>query len=122
MIGTPELAAACATHRPLVGKLVRYVHRRDVVPQLPPTLAGRFAHFGAEYQYRGPPGGERWQSGPPTPQMGRVLDLLLTPLSFLTGQIRALHDVPFRASIQDHLPHHYIATLTPPGVRTEYGD
>jgi hypothetical protein len=30
--------------------------------------------------------------------------------------------VPFRYSLDDHLPHHYIAALTPPGVASEFGD
>jgi hypothetical protein len=30
--------------------------------------------------------------------------------------------LPFPYQLDDHLPQHYITALTPPGVRSEFGD
>lgn len=123
MIGTPALAEACEGHPFLGQNVLRYLYASDVVPQLPPTASGPFAHFGPEYQYerRGAEG--RWKhNGQPTRQLSNLLELVTSPISFLARQVRLFRNVPFRASVYDHLPHHYIAALTPPGVRSEFGD
>lgn len=120
MIGTPELAAACDGDPDLREKVIRYVYRQDVVPHLPPRDTGRFAHFGREYRYDGSWPWDR--SDRPTPQLGYTAQIVEAPLSAVARQFPLLRNVPFRYSGDDHLPHHYVSALTPPGVPTEFGD
>lgn len=123
MIGTPALAEACDAHPFLGHNVLRYLYGNDVVPQLPPTASGDFAHFGPEYQYQRKGSEGRWKhNSDPTSQLPNLLELVSLPISFLARQLRLTRNLPFRASIYDHLPHHYIAALTPPEVRTEFGD
>lgn len=123
MVGTPELARACAEHPFLGTNVLRYLYGSDIAPQVPPTASGAFAHFGPEYQYKGRGDDARWEHNDlPTKQLSNLLELVTTPLSFLARQVPVFRNVPFRASIYDHLPHHYITALTPPGVRSEFGD
>ncbi len=44
------------------------------------------------------------------------------PAVFLARQFKLTRNVPFHASVNDHLPQYYITALTPPGVRSEFGD
>jgi hypothetical protein len=123
MVGSPELAAACDGHPTLGRDVIRYVYGNDVIPQLPPAFAGKFAHFGAEYRHKGPRSGGRWvRSAQPTKQLRQLLHLLSAPLAFFARQIRATRDVKFRASFYDHFPRRYITALTPAGKSTEFGD
>ena len=123
MIGTPALAEACDGHPFLGHNVLRYLYGHDVVPQLPPTASGDFAHFGPEYQYERKGDEGRWKhNDQPTGQLPNLLELVSIPISFLARQLRLSRNLPFRASIYDHLPHHYIAALTPPDVRSEFGD
>ncbi len=123
MIGDPTFAAACEK---ALGKMVfRYIHAHDVVVALPPKISGPFGHFGEEYQlFRTSDG--KWKppqhNAEPTGQVGRLYELPLAATAFLARQIRSLRDMPFPYSLDDHGPQHYIAGLTPPGVRTEFGD
>lgn len=116
MVGSPALAQAC---QPLLGdRVVRYVYRDDVVPHLPPKDSGDFEHFGTERGYDG----TAWKVVPATDQMTNLVGLLEMPVAYLSRRIERLRWVPFRYSLDDHLPHHYIAALTPPGVPSEFGD
>ena len=123
MIGTPDFANACAAD-PFLGKrVIRYIYSHDIVPQLPPTASGPFAHFGPERQYHLKADTGQWaDNAQPTKQLRHVLEVLGSPLTLLGGPFRVLRNVPFRASVEDHLPQHYIPALTPPGVRSEFGD
>lgn len=118
MIGSPELARACQAHAVLGSHVRRFVYQDDVVAHLPPRDSGAFAHVGAEYRYDG----HTWLPSDPTTQMTTLVGLLETPLAYLSRRLEVLRRVPFRYSIDDHLPHHYIAALTPPGVPSEFGD
>ncbi len=123
MVGSPELAAACDAHRSLGRSVVRYVYGNDVIPQLPPAFAGKFAHFGPEYRHRGPYTGGCWErSAKPTRQLRQLVHLLSAPIAFFARQVRATRDVKFRASFYDHFPRRYITALTPAGKSTEFGD
>ncbi len=120
MIGSPAFARACDAHHFLGHDVIRYVYRRDVVPSLPPDASGPFAHFGPEHRFD-----KDWPwtpSGHVTQQMGHLIGLVETPLAFVGRRIRVLRDLPFRYSIDDHGPQHYISSLAPPGVRSEFGD
>jgi hypothetical protein len=124
MIGDPALARACRDHPFLGEKVVRYVHAHDVVASLPPTASGDFAHFGKEYQYLKSKSGEgSWRlNEEPMKQVSNLLDIPLAALAFVAHQFRRLRNIPFQHSLEDHGPQHYVAALTPPDVRSEFGD
>jgi hypothetical protein len=123
MIGDPEFAGTCDA---LVGKKVfRFVHGRDVVAALPPRASGAFAHFGPEWHLERAPSGA-WN--PPerratrTGQVRHLYELPLAISAFFARQFQRARNLPFPYSLDDHGPQHYIAGLTPQGVRTEFGD
>lgn len=60
-----------------------------------------------------------WRDSQSTGQMRSLLELTELLPSFRARQLRSTRSIHFPASIDDHLPQHYIATLTPPG---EFGD
>lgn len=118
MIGSPAFAAACDDTPFLRGRVFRYTYRRDVVPTLPPGASGPFAHFGSELHYdKASP----WKPRPSTGQMGNLGGLVEVPIAFLGRRLSMLRDVPFRYSIDDHGPQHYISALTPEGIQSEFG-
>lgn len=119
MIGDPPFAKACAAHPFLCKNVIRYIYRRDVVAELPPTASGHFAHFGPELRFED----EKWkESKTPTKQLRNVAELPGAFAAFVAHQIRWLRKLPFQHSIYDHMPRHYIAALKPPHVRSEFGD
>lgn len=123
MIGTPQLAEACNDLPFLYNNVIRYVYANDIAPQLPPRHSGPFAHFGQEYQYRTEGDVGQWHHNTtPRRQLRSILELAGNPLSFLARQIELTRNLTFSASVSDHLPHRYIAALTPPGVQSEFGD
>jgi lipase (class 3) len=110
MIGSPEFAAACDAVPFLAQKVIRYVYAHDIVPQVPPKESGPFEHYGQEYQYR--PAGEhgQWQHNPtPRKQIRNLVEILTAPLSVLAKTLKVTRNVPFHASINDHLPQYYIS-------------
>jgi lipase (class 3) len=123
MIASPELARDCNQHSFLRERVIRYVYANDIVPQLPPAESDPFAHFGRGYQYR-PKGGEgSWQQNDaPRKQLRNLLSIAAAPLSVFAGDLKLTRRLQFHASLGDHLPQHYITALTPPGVRSEFGD
>jgi hypothetical protein len=120
MIGEPALATACDGDEFLHHNVVRYVYGSDVVPQLPPTVSGPFAHFGQE-RHCGP-GAPTNAVDRPTQQLGNLTGLVVAPMAFLTHQLRLFRNLPFQQSLYDHGPQHYITALTPAGVNSEFGD
>jgi Lipase (class 3) len=119
MIGTPEFARAC--DGVLGQKLIRYVYENDIVPQVPPTESGPFAHFGREYRFRASRGG--WNESPvPCAQIHNLFAILATPASLMTRQLKITRRMRFKASLSDHFPQYYIDALTPSGVRSEFGN
>jgi hypothetical protein len=119
MVGSPEFANACAASTFLDRNVVRYVYRKDLVPHLPPTESDDFQHFGREYRYD-----RAWTdtSDKPITQMGDLLGLIEAPLGFVASKFRLLRAIPFRFSLNDHGPQHYISAITPPKVPNEFGD
>ena len=119
MVGSPEFANACAANTFLDRNVVRYVYRKDLVPHLPPSESDAFQHFGREYRYD-----RAWKdtSDKPITQMGDLLGLIEAPLGFVASKFRLLRDLPFRFSLNDHGPQHYITAITPPKVPNEFGD
>jgi Lipase (class 3) len=121
MVGSPDFAKACATHRFLNRNVVRYVYKRDPVPHLPPRDSDYFQHFGREYRYEG---SYPWKdtSDDPIRQIGNLIPLIEAPLAFVARQFRLLRGLPFQFSLGDHGPQHYISAITPPEVPNEFGD
>ena len=89
-----------------------------MVRHLPPRDSGAFGHFGVERRFDG----NQWTFTEPTRQSGNLVGLLEMPMSYLSRRIEILRRAPFRHSLDDHVPHHYIAALTPAGVPSEFGD
>ncbi len=119
MVGSPEFANACAANTFLDRNVVRYVYRRDPVPHLPPSASDDFQHFGREYRYE-----RAWKetSDKPITQMGDLVGLIEAPLGFAARQFRLLRGIPFRFSLNDHGPQHYISAITPKNKPNEFGD
>jgi len=119
MVGDPAFARACADHPFLGRNVIRYVYQHDVVPELPPTASGDFAHFGPEWRYRD---GAWKESAAPTKQLNNLLELPGAAAAFVAHQIRWFRKLPFQHSIYDHMPRQYISALKPPHVSSEFGD
>ncbi len=119
MVGSPEFANACAASTFLDRNVVRYVYRKDLVPHLPPRESDDFQHFGREYRYD-----RAWKdtSDEPITQMGDLLGLIEAPLGFVASKFRLLRGIPFRFSLNDHGPQHYISAITPKDKPNEFGD
>ncbi len=119
MVGSPQFANACAENTFLDRNVVRYVYRKDLVPQLPPSDSDAFQHFGREYRYD-----RAWKdtSDEPITQMGDLLGLIEAPLGFVASKFRLLRGLPFRFSLNDHGPQHYISAITPKDKPNEFGD
>jgi len=119
MLGETRFARACADHPFLGRNVIRYIYEHDVVAELPPTASGDFAHFGPELRYRA---GAWKESAAPAKQLNNLLELPGAAAAFVAHQLRWLRKLPFQHSIYDHMPRHYIATLKPPHVSSEFGD
>ena len=118
MVGSPQFANACAENTFLDRNVVRYVYRKDLVPHLPPNDSDDFQHFGREYRYD-----RAWKdtSDKPITQMDLV-GLIEAPLGFVASKFRLLRGIPFRYSLNDHGPQHYISAITPKNKPNEFGD
>ena len=119
MVGSPAFANACAANTFLDRNVVRYVYRKDLVPHLPPSESDAFQHFGREFRYdRG------WKKSdkPVTQTPGDILGLIEAPLGFVASKFRLLRGIPFRFSLNDHGPQHYISAITPKNKPNEFGD
>lgn len=116
--GQPMTAAAPLppSARALAAKVFRHVNTGDLVPALPPSAWGRFAHFGHEYRLAD---GEWKKSEIPTAPLNRLRELPRSLLAtFATGKARERT----RYSMAAHPPHVYLAALRPRGRTTEFGD
>lgn len=122
MIGTPAFADVCDSDLFLGQNVLRYVYADDIVPQLPPKASGQFKHFGQEYRYTAVGDAGRWQRSRPREQLGSLAQIATTPLSILAKALTRTRRVPFHASLSDHLPQYYLDVLTPPSLRSEFGE
>jgi hypothetical protein len=114
MIGDHQFAARCDEPDVLGGKLIRYVFGHDSGAQLPPTASGDFAHFGRQFSHPSNETRGDWRESASTKQLHNLLALAVLVPSFLARQFRLTRHLRFGISVDDHLPKHYIATLTPP--------
>jgi Lipase (class 3) len=122
MVGDPAFADACNRDGFLGHNVIRYVYANDVVPRVPPKASGKFKHFGQEYRYWPPGRHGRWHQSPPRKQLRSVLQVVTAPLAVVSKTLTATRHLPFRASLSDHFPQHYIDALTPERLRSEFGD
>jgi lipase (class 3) len=121
MIASREIAEDCDRHPLLRERVIRYVYDNDIIPQLPPKESGAYAHFGVGYQYK--PKQKNWEhNDAPRKQLGDLLKLAASPLTLFAGDLKLTGRLQFHASLRDHLPQYYLAALTPPGIRSEFGD
>jgi hypothetical protein len=102
--------------RDVGGMIFRHILARDIVPRLPPSAWGPFAHIGHEFRYSD----GRWrQAETPVGQLQHLRELPRALAGiFATGKRRERAPYSARA----HGPHHYIAALRPAGRVTEFGD
>jgi lipase (class 3) len=119
MLGEPRFASECADHPFLGRNVIRYIFQRDVVPELPPTASGDFAHFGPELRYVD---GAWTSDAAPAKQLSNLLELPGAAAAFVAQQLRLFRKLPFQHSIYDHMPRHYLAALKPPHVSSEFGE
>lgn len=130
MVGDPDFAREFDGK--FGNKLFRHVHSRDVMPHLPPTTAGTFAHFGQEYRWA--PTGWTRHAGPIASQ-ARLGGLALlgslanwfadqfalkpsrpsppTPMACFLDQLMpklvpSILREPLGYSLTDHMPIHYV--------------
>jgi hypothetical protein len=113
MIGEHRLAERCDEANVLQNKVIRYVFGRDTAAQLPPSASGDFAHFGREFRHPSNETAGDWRESRNSKQMMNLVGLALLIPSFLARQLRLTRHLRFDASLDDHLPWHYIGTLTP---------
>jgi hypothetical protein len=120
MTGTPHFAEAAEKQLATAGvPLLRYVFHKDPVPLLPPRSVGRFAHFGQEYRLTDD---GAWTASASSTAMPLVSGLVTSLVSSGLAKFPPLREAPFRYKIEDHLPHHYVSALIPPGHTDEFGD
>jgi hypothetical protein len=137
MVGNKSFAAECEKDPLLGARFHRHIYENDVVPVLPPHLAGEFAHFGSEYHSNGKePGWNASKRGDYVKQLSHFTGpILIAASAFTTNQIPALkriaevaQSVPLleRAglvySLYDHGTANYIDSSRPDGVISEFGD
>jgi Lipase (class 3) len=96
-------------------RIFRYVIARDIVPLLPPSGWGAFAHIGHEYRYEN----EVWHSPLKASQPLNVREIPRAMVLAL-GPMNRGGAALYTAAV--HPPHHYISALRPAGVTTEFGD
>ena len=96
--------------------VLRHVLPRDIIPALPPTQWGRFAHVGREFRYLD----GSWRcAASPSPQLENVREI---PRATSTLFVDARRRAASRYSLGVHCPQHYIAALRPRDRVTEFGD
>lgn len=127
MVGTPAFAAACEQREPVRDRLFRFIYEGDPVPSLPSRDTGEWQHFGREWHYltelrNRPCGGWQYRSRSTTGQMRWIGSLLGAFGAFPLSQLLVAQNLPSLYRIDDHRPHHYVSTLTPRGMFSEFGD
>jgi hypothetical protein len=137
MVGNKAFANECEKDAILGDRLFRHIYKNDIVPVLPPSLAGEFHHFGREYHSVNDQGGWRQtKAGDYVKQLSHFSGpAVIAASAFAINQVPILrkiaevaHQVPVieRAglvySLYDHGTANYIHTSQPTGVVTEFGD
>jgi hypothetical protein len=138
MVGNKALAGQCEKDPFLGTRVFRHIYKNDVVPVLPPHLAGDFQHFGPEYR----PAHDEKGGWKQTIKQDYAKQLshftgpaVIAASAFAINQVPALRriaevaqNVPVleRAglvySLYDHGTANYIQCSQPPTVLSEFGD
>jgi hypothetical protein len=120
IVGDEAFAAACDGDEFLRTAVFRHIYAHDIVPRLPPTVTGKFVHFGAEFH--ADPGGSWKKSEVPVTQVSEILwsTLLVPALAFVSTQLERTRNINFPYSWYDHSPTHYIERSTPEDVESEF--
>lgn len=120
LVCAPELSKACDEDPFLRERVIRYVYAKDPVPHYPSRSMGHFTNFGREFRYEH----QRWRetTSSPTTQSPLMVQTLTGLLASVAKPFPLLRKIPFEYQIEDHAPQNYIVALTPPGVRSEFGD
>ncbi|WP_242393231.1 lipase family protein [Anaeromyxobacter oryzisoli] len=103
MVGDDEFAASCDAA--FGGIHFRHVYQRDLVPRMPPMIAGRFSHSGNELL------GSLDGWSPRRKAVAQAMSLLSVPIAFAAfffKQFPLLHDMHLPVSIDDHSPNSYL--------------
>jgi hypothetical protein len=106
MVGNELFAARCDK---MFGETTyRHVHRKDLVPQLPPRTTGIFRHFGQEYRVDTD---GRWCLSRHKSSQVKTISISagIAGLAFLARQFSVIRHLPFMVSLADHGPLHYLA-------------
>ncbi len=138
MVGNKALAERCGDDAFLGNNVFRHIYKNDIVPVLPPRLAGDFHHFGPEYHAttNAERGWTSTQAGDYVKQLSHFTGPAVVAASaFAINQVPALrriaevaHSVPVldRAgllySLYDHGTANYIECSQPEGLLSEFGD
>jgi hypothetical protein len=120
IVGNEAFAAACDGNDFLHTAVFRHVYGHDIVPRLPPTVTGKFVHFGAELHGNA---GEPWtKSDVPVSQVSEILwsTLLVPALAFVSTQLERTRNINFPYSWYDHSPTRYLERSTPAGIESEF--
>jgi hypothetical protein len=106
MVGTGLFAARC--EKMFGDTTYRHVHRKDLVPQLPPRTTGSFKHFG--HEYRVDTEGRWCLSSQKSGQVNTIsISAGIAGLAFLARQFTIMRHMPFMVSLADHGPLYYLA-------------
>ncbi|MGZ8850955.1 MAG: lipase family protein, partial [Thermoanaerobaculia bacterium] len=111
-IGEPLPEAA----RIVSARIFRHVLPRDIVPLLPPSGWGAFAHVGHEYRY------ETGEWHLQKKAVTRGVSVREIPRAMLTMLAPTKRGSSAQYNTAVHGPHHYISALRPAGLITEFGD
>ncbi len=100
--------------------VLRYVYKRDPIPHLPPDILGDYVHFGQEYRLGDEDGS--WLPSAAAKPAAWATGLVSSVASYGLTRFAPLRHLPFPYKIEDHIPHHYVSSLVPPGRLDEFGD
>lgn len=116
----PALSTACDEDEFLRERVIRYVYDKDPAPHFPSRSMGHFTNFGREFSYEH----QKWRetTASPATQSPLMVQTLASILASVAKPFPLLRKIPFEYRIEDHAPQNYIVALTPPGVRSEFGD
>ena len=137
MVGNKAFADECEKDPILGRRLFRHIFKNDIVPVLPPSLAGEFHHFAPEYRSANGEGG--WKPAKPGDYAKQLAHfsapVVIAASAFAINQVPVLRRIAEVAqqvpvieragllySLYDHGTSNYIQTSQPAGLVSEFGD